>query len=271
VSLSPKADKSFGQHFLVNAGVVEKIVNSVERLAQSANAHVVEVGPGPGALTGPLLKKGFRVTALEIDARMREHLHEKFSQEVAAGQLKIIDCDAAEFDWMRWESEQKKSEKAHVVCGNLPYNVGTQILFRCLEFSQDLNAFCFMLQKEVVQRLVAPEGSKDYGLPGVSLGLLVDVRDTFWVSPGSFNPPPKVQSGVISYARKPVLDARLDPRTMDTQYFAFNKAIRKAFQNRRKMLRKTFPLLEPTEWGTMRAENVSPQDWWRLWQEGSLQ
>jgi len=264
---SPKADKTFGQHFLVNVGVVQKIVDSVARHAGVAGAHVVEIGPGPGALTVALLERGLRVTALEIDQRMREHLAERFAAEIARGQLKVVEADATSFDWAAWEAS---GESARVICGNLPYNVGTAILFGALQRSAQAKAFCFMLQKEVVQRLCSGSGSKDYGVPSVLLALTTHVLDKFWVNPGSFNPPPKVDSGVMTYVRREDVDPSLDPLHNGAGFEEFSSKLRKAFQARRKMLRKAFPKLD-AESGSKRPEDLDPETWLKLWKEGYLE
>jgi 16S rRNA (adenine1518-N6/adenine1519-N6)-dimethyltransferase len=264
---SPKADKTFGQHFLVNAGVVQKIVDAVARHAGSAPAHVVEIGPGPGALTGPLLARGLKVTALEIDARMREHLALAFAKEISQGQLQVLEADATTFDWAAWE---KQGNAARVICGNLPYNVGTAILFAALQNARETPAFCFMLQKEVVQRLCSDSGSKDYGVPSILLALSCHVLDKFWVNPGSFNPPPKVDSGVMTYVRRQDVDASVDPLNAPEGFEAFSAKLRRAFQARRKMLRKAFPKLSE-EWGTKRPEDLDPDTWLMLWKKGDLE
>jgi len=263
---SPRADKSFGQHFLVNAGVVQKIVDSVARHAGGPTAHVVEIGPGPGALTVALLERGLRVTALEIDSRMREHLAERFAEAIGRGQLMVVEADATVFDWAAWE---KSSGGARVICGNLPYNVGTAILFSALQQAREARAFCFMLQKEVVQRLCSGAGSKDYGVPSVLLALSCHVLDKFWVNPGSFSPPPRVDSGVMTYVRREDVDPLLDPLNAPAGFEDFSQRLRRAFQARRKMLRKAFPGLD-AEWGSKRPEDLEPETWLRLWKEGCL-
>ncbi|MEO5667395.1 MAG: 16S rRNA (adenine(1518)-N(6)/adenine(1519)-N(6))-dimethyltransferase RsmA [Bdellovibrionota bacterium] len=264
---SPKADKTFGQHFLINTGVVQKIVDSVARHAGAPNAHIVEIGPGPGALTVALLERGLKVTALEIDERMRAHLTEKFAAQIAAGRLVVIAADATNFDWPAWE---KTSGGARVICGNLPYNVGTPILFSALENARVAKAFCFMLQKEVVQRLCSDSGSKEYGVPSILLNLSCHVLDKFWVNPGSFNPPPKVDSGVMTYVRREDVDPKIDPLNAHEGFETFSARLRKGFQTRRKMLRKAFPKLDP-ESGAKRPEDLEPETWLRLWKEGLLE
>ncbi len=227
----------------------------------------MEIGPGPGALTGELLRRGLGVTALEIDARMREHLAQKFASEINQGQLEVLEADATCFDWSRWESSQ--SSPARVVCGNLPYNVGTVIVFEALLKARSAQAFCFMLQKEVVQRLCADSGSKDYGVPSVLLSLTTHVLDKFWVSPGSFQPPPKVDSGVMTYVRREDIDPSIHPLLRPEDFEKFSAALRRAFQVRRKMLRKTFPQLPP-EIGSRRPEEIHPSLWLELWKQGVL-
>lgn len=263
----PTADKQFGQHFLVNQGVIDRIADSVKRQQEKNDSSVVEIGPGPGALTKALLERKFKLFAVELDPRMVEFLEAEYSEVIAAGEFTLCSADAMKVEW----GEAPLSESKNI-CGNLPYNVGTAIIFRLLEFNPVAESFCFMLQKEVVQRFLAVPRTKDYGVPSIMLQLLCDCGEHFWVQPGSFNPPPKVQSGVMSFRRKKeLLDELLSPFHPQTEYFSFNKSVKKAFQTRRKMLRKVFPALKETEWGTKRPEELSPETWWQLWKERLLQ
>lgn len=261
----PDADKGFGQHFLVNQGVIDRIAEHVRRLSErQQTSRVIEIGPGPGALTKALLARDLQVHALELDQRMVEHLNQEYGPgHQWAEQLKVHHCDALEFSWAENEIS--------VIAGNLPYNVGTTLVFEILEKSSGAQGFCFMLQREVVQRFVAKPRTKDYGHLSVVFQLLCETLETFWVQPGSFQPPPKVQSGVISFYRRPELvDKSLSPFSPRSEFPAFLRALKKAFQSRRKMLRKAFPALVDDSRGSQRPEELSPTEWWELWKSGLL-
>ncbi len=259
---SPSADKQFGQHFLINQGVIDRIVRSVATLNRDSGGTLIEIGPGPGALTKELLALEWPLIAIELDPRMVEFLEHEHASKISQGKLKIISQDALAVDWNRDDFEN-----AYSICGNLPYNVGTAIIFSLLEKNQKANGFCFMLQKEVVQRFMAKPRCKDYGVPSIMLQLLCDIGEHFWVQPGSFNPPPKVQSGVFSFCRKAkLINERLNPFHPQSEYFEFNKFVKRAFQSRRKMLRKVFPDLKESPRGTQRPEELSPEEWWELWE-----
>jgi 16S rRNA (adenine1518-N6/adenine1519-N6)-dimethyltransferase len=250
------AKKSLGQHFLVNVGVVNKIVESVERLCRDAHTdHVLEVGPGPGALTGALLEKGLTVIAVELDSRMIGELKEKFAREIKERRLTLIHADATTFDFASMDS----TNHAQIVCGNLPYNVGTLILFRFLESFGAYEAFCFMLQKEVVARLLSMKGS-DYGASSVKFHWLCAVREHFWVKAGSFSPPPKVDSGVICFVRKAKLETPLTPQSDPLLYDKCRHFVDQLFQKRRKMLRVSVPALKDTPFASLRPEDVEPSE-----------
>lgn len=261
MSRQPDADKGFGQHFLVNQGVIDRIADQVKRQCQKFETdQLIEIGPGPGALTEALLGRELRIHALELDPRMVEHLGKEFAD---CPQLEVEHCDALEFGWA-------KNETA-VIAGNLPYNVGTTLVFEILEKSPRAQGFCYMLQKEVVQRFVAQPRTKDYGHLSVVFQLLCETVETFWVQPGSFNPPPKVQSGVISFRRRAELEAaELSPFDPNSEFPFFLRALKKAFQSRRKMLRKAFPRLVEQPQGAQRPEELNPIEWWELWKSGML-
>jgi len=245
---SPRADKNFGQHFLINTGVVKKIVSAVQSLNKE-NLPVVEIGPGPGALTKELLKAGLQVIAIELDSRMIEHLEEEFSAQIESGDLVLQQVDATKesaFDLIK-----EKKLQGLCVCGNLPYNVGTEIVFSMLERAKWAESFCFMLQKEVVQRMLTQSpGTKSYGVLGIKLSYLAKVLGHFWVKAGSFSPPPKVESGVLWYKRKAPGDTE--------EYRSFKKTVDLAFLHRRKMIKKAIPEI-PAEYATKRPDQLVPE------------
>ncbi len=263
MSASPRANKNLGQHFLINQGVISKIADAVGFLSRDKTKPVVEIGPGPGALTRELLLRGHRVIAIEIDARMREHLAAEFAEFVSSGNLEIWDFDATKSTYV--EKITALGFKDLCVCGNLPYNVGTQILFLLLEEAVWAETFCFMLQKEVVQRLMhqAP-GSKSYGVTGIKMAWSCEIRGHFWVKPGSFAPPPKVDSGVLWYKRKhDVGPSTLSPTIDPAGYAQARDTVDTAFRQRRKMLKKSVPQV-PEIYATKRPDEITPDDFLNL-------
>lgn len=264
MSTSPKANKNLGQHFLINQGVIAKIADAIDLLSKNKSDPVVEIGPGPGALTKELLARGRKVIAVEIDSRMREHLAQEFSSYVAGGMLEVWDCDATKSDYVKRIAELKVKDLC--VCGNLPYNVGTQILFLLLEEATWAKSFCFMLQKEVVQRLMHQEpGSKSYGVTGIKMAWACEVKGHFWVKPGSFAPPPKVDSGVLWYQRKEAVDAAttLSPVHDLPAYLFAKNLVDLAFQQRRKMIKKAIPAVAEI-YANKRPDELSPTDFLKL-------
>lgn len=263
MSISPRANKNLGQHFLINQGVIAKIADSVGRLSPDLAKPIIEIGPGPGALTKELLLRGHRVIAIEIDSRMREHLVTEFAGYVSEGKFEVWDHDATRSDYVTQIEGMGVGEIC--VCGNLPYNVGTQILFLLLEKATWAETFCFMLQKEVVQRLLHQvPGSKSYGVTGIKMAWACEIRGHFWVKPGSFAPPPKVDSGVLWYARKhDHSEATLSPVAHPEEYAFARDTVDLAFQQRRKMLKKSVPQV-PEIYATKRPDEITPTDFLNL-------
>jgi len=261
-----KADKSFGQHFLVNEGVVARIADRVAALAGQAR-EAIEIGPGPGALTVALLARGLRVRAVEVDRRMKEALETRFSGEIAEGRFSLVLGDALELP-MEEVRVGMKSDRL-VVCGNLPYNVGTEIVFRFLEEAPWARSFCYMLQKEVVLRFTSGhsfgEGDRaDYGVPSAKLAWCTRAGDRFWVKPGSFAPPPRVDSGVFVMERLEGAELGADPMVRGGLYDLAAGLVARAFGQRRKKVRNTVPELDGTEWGEKRPDEISPSQYLEL-------
>ncbi|MBP7843452.1 MAG: ribosomal RNA small subunit methyltransferase A [Proteobacteria bacterium] len=252
-----KKKKHFGQHFLCNPGIIEKIVMSLKRLDHEQIKTCLEIGPGDGALTGALLKEGFKVSVVEIDDDMVKTLNEKFSSEVSQGKLEIIPGDFLEIN-----SSQFLHQKWSFACGNLPYNCGTEIVFKFLEDYPNIQRFGFMLQREVVEKFISkPEDGKRYGVPSVKFGLSCKEHDHFWIQAGSFNPPPKVESGFFVYSRQD--KALADPLIRNADYDKVSEWIEKSFQQRRKKLRNSLGL-KSSEWSDKRPEELSPADFIKL-------
>lgn len=185
---NPAPKKSLGQHFLHDRGVLNDIVDAAD--VQSGEA-VLEIGPGAGALTEILLQRGARVTAVELDQRMPEHLAQRFP----GAALEILHADFLELD------AQALARLPRKVLSNLPYNAATAILQRLLLAEPAFGPQVLMFQLEVAKRLCAGPGSGDFGIPSIMAALLARTQMIRRVEPGSFFPPPKVRSAVL----------RLDP------------------------------------------------------------
>ena len=215
------AKKQFGQHFLADRYYVDKIVMAVNPVAGD---NLVEIGPGQGAITFPLLRKHPRLTVIEFD---RDLIAPLAAAAAPLGELTIIHRDVLQVDF---SALAKPGRKIRLV-GNLPYNISSPILFHALEHAAAISDMTFMLQKEVVDRMAAGPGSKVYGRLSVMLQAYCRVDSLFIVPPGAFRPPPKVDSAV----------ARLvphDPATIGINDPArFAEVVRAAFGQRRKTLR----------------------------------
>ena len=250
--------KRFGQNFLTDQSVIDRIVDAVEI---TAGTHVVEIGPGRAALTLPLLKalnahQG-SLTVVEIDRDLAADLPLRLLGE-SQSYLNIVQQDGLTVDFSSLRAPDAK--RFHVV-GNLPYNVSTPLLFHLLSFAHSIDRGVFMLQREVVDRICAAPGSKDYGRLSVMMQYYAAVRPLINVPPGAFYPPPKVHSAVFAfepYSTKPIC-------ADDEAVLA--SVVRDAFGQRRKMLRAIFKnRLLPSDFEqagvaeTQRAENLSLHD-----------
>jgi 16S rRNA (adenine1518-N6/adenine1519-N6)-dimethyltransferase len=243
--------KRFGQNFLVCRGTIAKIVDAI---APRRIDRVVEIGPGLGALTEPLLERLDHLHVVEIDRDLIARLHERFTPE----QVTIYEGDALKFDFGTIGTDLR-------VVGNLPYNISTPLLFHLAGFAASVCDMHFMLQKEVVDRMVADPGTADFGRLSVMLQYRFAMERLFIVPPGAFNPAPKVDSAIVRLMPKPA--AALDAR--DEALLA--KLVLAAFGQRRKMLRNNLRDLVD-EAGleavgikpTARAEELAVADYVRL-------
>jgi len=244
-----KTRKRFGQHFLRDSGVLKRIV---EAIAPASGDVVVEIGPGEGALTRPLLERVERLSAIEIDRDLAGRLAGEFPEN----RLKVHCGDALDFDFSTFP-------KGVRLVGNLPYNVSTPLLFhlaRCAGHVRDMH---FMLQLEVVERMVARPSTPAYGRLSVMLQTCFRMRKLFEVPPGAFRPPPRVDSAVVRLVPSEPEDfPRFDRRI-------FEDLARQAFSARRKTLRNALPL-KPQDYAALeidpklRPENLSPADYVRI-------
>ncbi len=213
------ARKRFGQHFLSDPAVIDRIVALVDPRPGEA---LVEIGPGRGALTAPLLRRCAALTVIELDRDLAARLRAR-----AAPGLRVIEADVLDLDFHALAQELRASLR---VVGNLPYNISTPILFHLLGAADVVVDQHLMLQKEVAQRIAAPAGSRSYGRLSVMLQWRYAIELELPVPPGAFVPAPQVDSAVISMRPLPVapLDAAL-----------LGELVTVAFSQRRKLLRHT--------------------------------
>lgn len=234
-----KPRKRFGQNFLHDARIIHRIVSSI---SPREHEPVLEIGPGQGALTELLLPCKPRLTVVEIDRDLVAMLRQKFSHHA---HFTLVEGDALQLDLSSLNVEPHSLR----VVGNLPYNISTPLLFHLLEQRFYIRDMHFMLQKEVVQRLAAEPGSKDYGRLSIMAQYVCDVVPLFDVPPGCFFPPPKVMSAIVRMQpREPELAAH-NVKTLSL-------LVNTAFQQRRKTLRNTLKTLVNEE--QMRTANVNP-------------
>lgn len=214
--------KRFGQNFLHDQGVIRGIVAAIQLLP---GQQLVEIGPGLGALTAPLLEALGEMDAVELDRDLVPHLQQLF---VNRGELRIHNTDALKFDFC---SLRKTGEARLRVVGNLPYNISTPLIFHLLEQAPCIEDMHFMLQKEVVERLAAAPGNGDYGRLSVMVQYRCRVEQLFRVPPGAFNPPPKVDSAIVRLTPYRELPHPAQDETV------FARVVAQAFNQRRKTLR----------------------------------
>lgn len=256
-----QAKKGLGQHFLKDEGIAERIAGLVD----SEMGHVVEIGPGMGVMTKYLLNRfGANLLCAEIDNESVEYLGKQaWAQELNIWQGDFLQAPAV--DWVKPNSRM-------AIIGNYPYNISTQIVFKMLECGVRVEQFSGMFQKEVAERLAAGEGNKDYGITSVLLQAYYNCNYVFTVHEGSFNPPPRVKSGVI--------DCRLKAEQPNCDYLALKLVVKTAFSQRRKTLGNALKPLTasrlgfvlPHGWSGLRAEQVSVSDYLflaNLWQESA--
>lgn len=212
--------KSLGQHFLTDRSYIERIVLAVD---PKPGDRLVEIGPGQGAITLPLLRRHGELTAIEFD---RDLITPLMEASEGVGRLAIIHKDVLAVDFGKLAGDDRLR-----LVGNLPYNLSSPILFHALEHAASIRDMVFMLQKEVVDRMAAGPGSKVYGRLSVMLQAYCTVTPLFVVPPGAFRPPPKVDSAVVRMVPRPPAEIGVaDPQR-------FTDIVRAAFGQRRKTLR----------------------------------
>lgn len=233
--------KNLGQHFLIDRSIIEHIVYSLD---PKPGDVLVEIGPGQGAITFPLLKKHGHLTVIEFDRDLITPLSEAAH---GIGELTIVHKDVLQVDFKKLAGETPIR-----LIGNLPYNISTPILFHVLAHCAAVHDMHFMLQKEVVERMAAEPGNKIYGRLSVMLQAVCDVVPLFDVPPQSFNPPPKVDSAVVRLTpRDPARTGIRDPEI-------FAAIVRDAFGQRRKTLRNALARLCSAE--QLQAAGIRPEN-----------
>ncbi|TBR36992.1 MULTISPECIES: 16S rRNA (adenine(1518)-N(6)/adenine(1519)-N(6))-dimethyltransferase RsmA [Dyella] len=255
--MNARPKKSFGQHFLHEKRYIERIVSAI---SPKDGDVVVEIGPGEGALTLPLLAVAHKMTAIELDTDLIPDLQ---ARAAAVGELEIIHSDVLKVDFS--ELARARGVERLRIAGNLPYYISSPILFHCVDHSSAIQDMHFMLQKEVVDRMAAEPGSKVYGRLSVMLQLACRVEPLFTVPPGAFRPPPKVDSAVVRVIPLPAAERHdADPRRV-------HDIVKAAFAQRRKTLNNALRQVMDSEAirsadvdPKARAETLSPADFVRL-------
>ncbi|MBQ0787369.1 MAG: 16S rRNA (adenine(1518)-N(6)/adenine(1519)-N(6))-dimethyltransferase RsmA [Oceanihabitans sp.] len=219
-----KAKKKLGQHFLKDETIAQKIADS---LTLKNYKNVLEIGPGMGVLTKYLLKKEVTTHVIEIDTESVEYLKNNY--------LNLADR-VIEKDFLKYDLNEVFKGEPFAIIGNFPYNISTQIVFKTLEMRDQIPEFSGMFQKEVAQRICSKEGSKVYGILSVLTQAFYDAEYLFTVPPEVFNPPPRVESGVLRLTRKEDYTLACDEKMLF-------KVVKTAFQQRRKTLRNSLKTL----------------------------
>jgi 16S rRNA (adenine1518-N6/adenine1519-N6)-dimethyltransferase len=224
-----RARKRFGQNFLHDQRVIQRIVSAIRPRSDQV---LLEIGPGQGALTGSLLETGCTLRAVELDRDLVAILQHRFGGDQ---RFHLQQGDALAVELLSITSEKVR------VVGNLPYNISTPLIFHLLKQSASIIDMHFMLQKEVVERLAAPPGNRDYGRLSIMTQYFCQVEPLFEVPPGAFSPQPKVQSAVLRLTPHQTL-----PHAAQS-IAALQNIVRTAFNQRRKTLRNALQTLLSVE------------------------
>jgi len=253
-----QARKRFGQHFLVDSGMIHLIVKAIDPQPQDA---LIEIGPGLGAMTKPLLNCVDTMSVVELDRDLV-----KFWRDQAIQKLQVHESDALKFDFQAWAKEQKallqkNAPEARVkIVGNLPYNISSPLLFHLMSAVADVDEQVFMLQAEVVERMAAQHGDSEYGRLSVMLQSKYHMENVLDVPPECFDPPPKVNSAIVK------MIPRQDIHLTDKEYQSLERVVSMAFAQRRKVLRnnlasvKDILKLSDDVLG-LRAQDISVEDY----------
>ncbi|TDG37973.1 16S rRNA (adenine(1518)-N(6)/adenine(1519)-N(6))-dimethyltransferase RsmA [Pedobacter changchengzhani] len=252
-----KAKKHLGQHFLTDKGIAKRIVDAL--ISTDKYSQVLEVGPGMGILSDFLLQQeNFETFMIDIDTESYHFLNDKYPQ---VGN-RLINGDFLKMDFDAFFPDK------FAIIGNFPYNISSQILFKILDNRNKVVEMVGMFQKEVAQRCASPSGTKDYGILSVFLQAYYKIEYLFTVKPGTFNPPPKVNSAIIRLTRNEV-------EALDCDEKLFWRVVKAGFNQRRKTLRNAVSAVMPKDkmddhiYFEKRAEQLSVEDFVALTQHVS--
>lgn len=258
--MSVKAKKHLGQHFLTDESIAKDIADA---LTGNGYNDVLEIGPGMGVLTKYLLPKKAKVTVMELDRESVAYLQDTFPLEHIKLDTSKEKFEIIEGDFLKKNIQTIFNKRQVAIIGNFPYNISTQIVFKAIENREFVPEFAGMFQKEVAKRIAEKKGSKVYGILSVLTQAFFDVEYLFTVPPTVFNPPPKVDSGVIRLIRKKDFSLPVNEKL-------FFRVVKTAFNQRRKMLRsslKSFQLsdsLKEQPIFTQRPEQLSVNEFIEL-------
>ena len=225
--MSVKAKKHLGQHFLTDKNICQKIANQYQK--SRGCKKVLEIGPGMGALTEFLLKNDLDVWAMDVDTESIDYLKKNFP---------ALEGKLLEADFLKADLNALLGDEPFSVVGNFPYNISSQILFKCIDFRNQIPEIMGMFQREVAQRVAESPGSKQYGILSVLLQTYYDIDYCFTVDEHVFNPPPKVKSGVIRCVRT-------DRDKLPCDEKLFKQLVKMSFNQRRKTIRNSIkPLIK---------------------------
>lgn len=223
-----RAKKHLGQHFLKDENVARRIADT---LSYKGYPYVLEIGPGMGVLTKYLLEKEPELHVVEIDTESVAYLQEHYPK---------LQGKIHEKDFLKYDITTVFKGAQFAIIGNFPYNISSQIVFKMLELREYIPEFSGMFQKEVAQRICEKEGSKVYGILSVLVQAFYEAEYLFTVPPSVFNPPPKVDSGVLRFVRKADFSLPCDEQL-------FFRVVKTAFQQRRKTLRNSLKIFQLSE------------------------
>mgnify|MGYP001037394752 FL=1 len=224
-----KAKKHLGQHFLKDMQIASKIADT---LSLEGYTNVLEIGPGTGVLTQFLIKKPIHLEVIDLDSESIAYLREQFVAQHKPNSLVIT-----EGDFLKNDISTYFNGEPFAITGNFPYNISTQIVFKLLEHREQIPEFTGMFQREVAERICEQPGTKAYGILSVLVQAFYEASYAFTVHPQVFEPPPKVQSGVIILRRK-------ESTELDCSVPLFFKVVKTAFNQRRKTLRNSLKVFE---------------------------
>lgn len=250
-----RARKRFGQNFLQDANIIRRIIAAIN---PKAGEHIVEIGPGQGAITTPLLASGARLDAIELDRDLAAWLQSRFAD---VDTFSLHQADILKFDLASLTTEPRSLS----IVGNLPYNISTPCIFHLLKYQPLIREMTFMLQLEVVQRLAAQAGDDQYGRLGIMAQYHCQVDHLFDVPPGAFHPQPKVTSAIVR------LTPHREQKLVASDTVMLQDVVRTAFSQRRKTLRNCLKTLitdmSPEDLPvdlSLRPENLSLADYVKL-------